>query len=184
MDQNEPENHPETVHLARLAPVHATWVKTCPEAPPSTRLIHAACSSHFCAIRGRSLRTGSPLASQRVVSSNSKQGHHRREKRSIRRLGCHTIEKLPWVSPPSLWAFVSSLHKIEHRMYLQQAMRTKALQYQWPDLRRIVYRLSTESPARIAHKPTIRNITAVPPNQKINRPTPMASASNHSNPNP
>ena len=84
----------------------------------------------FCAIRSRSLRAGSPLAAQRIVSSSSKQRHRQQEKRSIRRLGCHTIEKLPWVSPPSLWAFVSSLHKIEHRMYLQQAMRTKALQYQ------------------------------------------------------
>lgn len=172
------------VHLARLAPVHATWAKTCPEAPPSTCPIHAACSSHFCAIRGRSLRAGSPLASQRVVSSNSKQGHHRREKRSIRRLNCHTIEKLPWVFPSFLWAFVSSLHKIEHRMYLQQAMRTKTQRHQWPDLRRIVYRSSTESPARIAPKPSICNITAVPPEQKIIRPTHTASIPNRSNPNP
>ena len=47
MDQNERENRPEMVHLARLAPVHATWAKTCLEAPPSTFPIHAACSSHF-----------------------------------------------------------------------------------------------------------------------------------------
>ena len=138
----------------------------------------------LCAIRSRSLRAGSPLTAQRVVSSSSKQRHRQQEKRSIRRLGCHTIEKLPWVSPSFLWAFVPSLHKIKHRTCLQQAMRTKALRHQWPDLRRIVYRLSTESPAQIAHKPTIRNITAVSPNQKIICPTPMAPALNRSNPNP
>ena len=166
--------HPYMLH----GPNHAQ--KRLPQLASSMLPVRAI----LCAIRSRVLHAGSPLAAQRVVSSISKQRHRQQEKRSIRRLGCHTIEKLPWVSPSFLWAFVPSLHKIEHRMYLQQTMRTKALRHQWPDLRLIVYRLSTESPAQIAHKPTIRNITAVPPNQKINRPTPMASASNRSNPNP
>ena len=156
-----------------------------PRGAPSTRFIHAVCSSHFCAIRSRSLRAGSPLAAQRVVSSNSKQRHRQREKRSIRRLSCHTIEQLPYDLHP--YGFLS-LACIRWNTACTFSKQCERRPYNINDptcaVSGIVYRSSTESPARIAPKPTIRNITAVPPEQKIIRPTPMASAPNRSNPNP
>ena len=65
-------------------------------------------------------------------------------------------------------------------------MRTKALRHQWPDLRRIGYRVSVISEITGSNRAQADHSQhhGRTLEQKINRPTPMASALNRSNPNP